>query len=211
MRSLVSLVLYVGTTDIFSQQMYQVNVGLHPSPGPCCSQGHWKQDSTSCPARASTSADHAPASCSPASSMARTCLSHAFQSAAAQAPLLLASYSSPSRSPSSHFWTFHSQRPRQSGPRYAELAFNRSKSIPVESSLGFSTHENILARSGGHVAQPQLRLTLFEFHRTFQFQNSISLSMSIVNFNRQFQSSIPLSQSMSNHISRISGTFLEPI
>ena len=139
-------------------------------------------------------------------SYAKKSVSHPVQreSAAAQAPLLLASYSSPSRSPSSHFRTFHSKRPRQSGPRYAELAFNRSKSIPVESSLGFSTHENILARSGGHVAQLQLRLTLFEFHRKFQFQFHCQCqsSISIVNFT--FTVNV-------NHISRISGTFLEPI
>ena len=108
MRSLVSLFLYDDPTDIFSQQMYQVNDGIHPPTGSCCSHSHREQDSTFCSSRSPTSADHASDSCSPTSPMARTCLSHASQSAPAQAPVLLASYSSPSRSPSPHFRPFHS-------------------------------------------------------------------------------------------------------
>ena len=46
MRSLVSLFLYDDPTDIFSQQMYQVNDGMHPPTGSCCSHSHREQDST---------------------------------------------------------------------------------------------------------------------------------------------------------------------
>jgi hypothetical protein len=62
------------------------------------------------------------------------------------------------------------------------LAYNRSKSIPVESSPGFSTHENIFTRSGGHlahVAQSQQHLIFIFFTVNYTVNVNVNFTVSV--------------------------------